>query len=94
MTEIIDLAPIRTKSGPSRPLDVVEGRSKAGFRNWLGASPDAWRTGVQVVAMDGFLGFKSAAIEQLPDAIEVLDTCRERVQQAMTGHRGRAGDPL
>ncbi len=57
--------------------------------------------------MDGFTGFKSAAVEHLPDAVEVrdpfhvvqlagdaLDRCRQRVQQETTGHRGRSGDPL
>ncbi|WP_424467035.1 ISL3 family transposase [Pseudoclavibacter helvolus] len=107
VTVIIDLTPIRARTGPSRLLDMVEGRSKAVFRDWLEARPQAWRAGVEVVAMDGFTGFKSAAVEQLPDAIEVLDpfhvvklagdaldTCRQRVQQATTGHRGRTGDPL
>ena len=57
--------------------------------------------------MDGFTGFKTAASEELPDAVPVmdpfhvvrlagdgLDRCRQRVQQATLGHRGRAGDPL
>ena len=57
--------------------------------------------------MDGFSGFKTAAAEELPDAIpvmdpfhvvrlagEALDRCRQRVQQDTLGHRGRAGDPL
>ncbi len=57
--------------------------------------------------MDGFSGFKSAAAQELPDAVpvmdpfhvvrlagEVLDSCRRRVQQQTCGHRGRAGDPL
>lgn len=56
---------------------------------------------------DGFTGFKTAAAEELPDAVPVmdpfhvvglagdaLDRCRQRVQQDTTGHRGRAGDPL
>ncbi|GAA2122113.1 hypothetical protein GCM10009824_24890 [Kocuria atrinae] len=57
--------------------------------------------------MDGFTGFNTAAAEELPDAVPAidpfhvvalagggLDRCRQRVQQATTGHRGRAGDPL
>ena len=35
--------------------------------------PDAWRDGVEVVAMDGFTGFKTAATEELPDAVAVMD---------------------
>ena len=106
VTVIIDLTPIRDRTGPSRLLDMVEGRSKQVFEAWLKGRPDAWREGVEVVAMDGFSGFKSAAAEELPEAVPVmdpfhviglagdaLDVCRRRVQQATCGHRGRAGDP-
>jgi len=107
VTVIIDLTPIRDGSGPSRLLDMVEGRSKKVFATWLQARPQQWRDGVEVVAMDGFTGFKSAAADELPDAVpvmdpfhvirlagEALDSCRRRVQQQTCGHRGRAGDPL
>ena len=107
VTVIIDLTPVRDKTGPSRLLDMVEGRSKQVFSSWLKQRPQAWRDGVEAVAMDGFSGFKSAAAEELPDAVAVmdpfhvvrlagdaLDDCRRRVQQSTWGHRGRAGDPL
>ncbi|MGO3251451.1 MAG: ISL3 family transposase, partial [Microbacterium gubbeenense] len=107
VTVIIDLTPIREKTGPARLLDMVEGRSKAVFKQWLAGRPKAWRDQIEVVAMDGFSGFKTAAAEELPDAVPVmdpfhvvrlagdaLDRTRQRVQQATTGHRGRAGDPL
>jgi transposase len=55
----------------------------------------------------GFGGYKNAATTALPDAVTVmdpfhvvalagakLDACRQRVQQHIHGHRGRAGDPL
>jgi hypothetical protein len=90
-----------------RLLDMVEGRSKAAFKTWLAARPAAWRDGIEVVAMDGFSGFKTATTEELSDAVAVmnsfhvvrlggdaLDDCRRRVQQATLGHRGHAGDPL
>ena len=86
---------------------MVEGRSKAAFKTWLADRPQAWRDAVEVVAMDGFTGFKTAAAEELPDAVAVmdpfhvvrlagdaLDRCRRRVQQDLHGHRGYAGDPL
>lgn len=57
--------------------------------------------------MDGFTGFKSATGEELPQARAVmdpfhlvslagdkLDQCRRRIQRAITGRRGRAGDRL
>ena len=107
VTVIIDLTPTRTQTGPSRLLAVVEGRSKQAFKSWLEAQTKAFRDRVEVVAMDGFTGFKTAATETLPDAIEVmdpfhvvqlagdaLDRCRQRIQQETLGHRGHAGDPL
>jgi len=107
VTVIIDLTPIRDGTGPARLLDMVEGRSKQAFKAWLADRPEAWREAVEVVAMDGFTGFKTATTEELPDAVPVmdpfhvvrlagdaLDECRRRVQQAIHGHRGRKGDPL
>ncbi len=107
VTVIIDLTPVRDGTGPARLLDMVEGRSKQVFRTWLQAQSPAFRAGIEVVAMDGFTGFKTAAAEVLPDAVEVmdpfhvvqlagdaLDRTRQRVQQHTLGHRGHAGDPL
>ena len=107
VTVVIDLTPIRDGTGPARLLDMVQGRSKSTFKTWLAARTQAWRDRVEVVAMDGFTGFKTAAAEELPDAVAVmdpfhvvrlagdaLDRCRRRVQQDLHGHRGRAGDPL
>jgi transposase len=107
VTVIIDLTGIRAGTGPARLLDMIEGRSKQAFKTWLAERPEAWRQGVEVVAMDGFTGFKTAAAEELPDAVAVmdpfhvvrlagdaLDQCRRRVQQAIHGHRGYKDDPL
>ncbi len=107
VTVIIDLTPVRDGTGPSRLLDMVTGRSKQAFKQWLAARPRAWRDGVDVVAMDGFTGFKTAAAEELPAAVavmdpfhvvrlvgEALDLCRRRTQLATCGHRGHKGDPL
>ena len=107
VTVIIDLTPNRTRTGPARLLDMIPGRSKQVCKSWLANRPQAWRDAVDVVAMDGFTGFKTAAAEELPDAVPVmapfhvvhlagdaLDQCRRRVQQHLHGHRGRAADPL
>ena len=107
VTVMVDLTPVRDKTGPARLLDLVPGRSKQVFKTWLTDQEQRFRDGVKVVAMDGFSGFKTAAQEALPDAVTVmdpfhviqlfadgLDECRRRVQQATTGHRGRKGDPL
>ncbi len=107
VTVIIDLTPVRDQTGPARLLDMVQGRSKQVFTDWLDTQSAAFRDGIEVVAMDGFTGFKTATSEQLPDATAVmdpfhvvalagdaLDRCRQRVQQDTCGHRGRSGDPL
>lgn len=107
VTVILDLTPIRDRSGPSRLLDMVPGRSKKVFKTWLASQPDTWRERIEIVAMDGFTGFKSAAAEELPDARAVmdpfhvvhlagnaLDECRRRIQQELHHRRGRATDPL
>ena len=74
VTVIIDLTPVRDGTGPSRLLDVVEGRSKKAFKDWLAERDQAWRDGIEVVAMgSGFAGFKTATTEELPDAVTVMD---------------------
>jgi transposase len=107
VTVIIDLTPVRDGTGPARLLDMVPGRSKQAFKTWLADRDQSFRDSIEVVAMDGFTGFKTATTEELPDAVAVMDPfhavrlagdamddCRRRVQQAIHGHRGRAGDPL
>jgi len=66
VTVILDLTPIRDRRGPSRLLDMVPGRSKRVFKTWLASQPDTWRENIEIVAMDGFTGFKSAAAEEIP----------------------------
>ena len=107
VTVIIDLTPIKNGTGSCRLLDMIPGRSKKVFKTWLNSQTPSFRAGIEVVAMDGFTGFKTAAAEEVPDAVAVMDpfhvvalaghavdTCRQRIQQPTCGHRGRSGDPL
>ena len=107
VTVILDVTPIRDRRGPSRLLDMIPGRSKRVFKTWLASQPDTWRENIEIVAMDGFTGFKSAAAEELPDARAVMDPfhvvhlagdafdeCRRRTGQELHHRRGRATDPL
>lgn len=107
VTVVIDLTPVRAGTGPARLLDMVPGRSKAVFKTWLEAQSRDFREEIEVVAIDGFSGFKTATAEELPEATAVmdpfhvvalagdaLDQTRQRVQRETTGHRGRSGDPL
>jgi transposase len=107
VTLIIDLTPTHDHSGPARLLDLVAGRSATALASWLAAQPADFVAGVQVVAMDGFAGYKTAVAEVLPDAVTVmdpfhvvalagtkLDLIRQRIQQQTLGRRGHTGDPL
>jgi transposase len=107
VTLIIDLTPVADKTGPARLLDVVTGRSATALASWLAAQAASFATGVEVVAMDGFAGYKTAAAEVIPDAVTVmdpfhvvalagvkLDLVRQRIQQQTLGRRGHNGDPL
>lgn len=101
-TVIIDLTPVRDGTGPARLLDMIEGRSKQVFKTWLADRPQEWRDRIEIVAMDGFTGYKTAAAEELPDAVEVMDPfhvvrlagdalerCRQRIQQQTLGRRAQ-----
>jgi transposase len=66
VTVIIDLTPVRNGTGPSRLLDMVEGRSKAAFSTWLAARPPARRDQVEVVATDGFTDSRPPPMRNSP----------------------------
>ena len=107
VTVIIDLTPVRDGTGSARLLDMIDGRSKAVFKTWLNGRDKAWLDSLEVVAMDGFTGFKTATAEEIPQAVAVMDPfhvvhlaadalegCRRGTQQEIHGRRGRAKDPL
>ena len=106
VTVIIDLTP-RKDGRPARLLDMIPGRSKKVVKTWLQARSVQFRLNVKTVAMDGFTGYKNAVREVLSSAVTVMDpfhvvqlagdkitTCRQRLQQEITGRRGRKGDLL
>jgi hypothetical protein len=88
VTVIIDLTAVRG-TGPARLLDMVEGRSKQAFKQWLSDQTEYWRQNGEVVAMDGFTGFKTAITEELPDAVTVMDPLPRR----SPGRRGAGRVP-
>ena len=107
VTLIIDLTPIHEHSGPARLIDMVAGRSATALASWLSAQPAGFTQAVEVIAMDGFAGYKTAATEIIPDAVTVmdpfhvvalvatkLDLIRQRTQHQILGRRGHTGDPL
>ena len=58
VTVILDVRPVHDRSGPSRLLDMIPGRSKGVFKTWLASQPHTWRENNEIVAMEGFTGFK------------------------------------
>ena len=107
VTLIIDLTPAPDQTGPARLLDRVDGRSAAALASWLAAQPTDFAQAVEVIAMDGFAGSKTAATTVIPDAVTVmdpfhvvalagtkLDLIRQRIQQQTLHRRGHTGDPL
>ena len=99
MTGITDLE-------TSRLWDIFEGRSKAALAGRLRALGDD-AAAVEAVVIDPFAPYRAAVRELLPHAVHVADRfhierlanqavtdTRCRIQQALTGHRGRKGDPL
>lgn len=95
------------RPGPARLLNMTEGRSKVVSKDWFAAYPYAWVKAVEAVAMDGFSGFKIAAVEEFPKATTEIDPfhgiwraahtlehCRRRVQQRLHGRPRSSGDLL
>ena len=66
-------------TGPARPGCWTWSRAGRSRRSRPGSpsGDQSWRDAVEVVAMDGFTGFKTAAVEELPDAVPVMDPLRE-----------------
>jgi len=54
VTVMIDLTPVRDRSGPARLVDVVPGRSKKVLKTWLSQRDQDWRGRVEVVATGRF----------------------------------------
>ena len=46
VTVVIDLTPVRDKTGPARLLDMLDGRSKTVFKTWLATRPELWRKSI------------------------------------------------
>jgi transposase len=104
VTGIVDLTRGR---GPARLLDVVDDRSASALVSWMNQQDPAWRAGITTAALDPYRGYASALRTALPHAVRVLDAfhvvrlgfaavddVRRRIQQELTGHRGRRDDPL
>ena len=107
LTGMVDLTRDTDGRVRARLLDLVPGRSGKVYADWLQQRGEAFRSNVQVAALDPFAGYKRAIDDELADAAVVLDAfhvvalgtkcvdeVRRRVQQQTTGHRGRKGDPL
>lgn len=90
-----------------RLIDIIEGRSGAGISRYLAAQPAETRARIETVSVDPWRGYLAPVRRLLPRAQVVVDhfhlirlanqmliEVRQRIQQEVTGHRGRKGDPL
>ena len=88
-------------------VDVVEGRDAAKLRDWLAGRPDTWLAGVATVSIDPHEAYRNGLFPHLGHATVIadpfhitrlgnraVDDVRRRIQNELTGHRGRKGDPL
>lgn len=87
-------------------LGQVEGRAATDAGGWLAAQTDAWRAGIEVVAIDMCAAYRAAVREHLPDATLVVDhfhvvqlanqalsQVRRRATSTLRGRRARKDDP-
>ena len=102
MTSFVDLDLGR----PGWLLGLVPGRSGAAVATWLAAQSDAWRAGIEVVALDPSAPFAAAISRLLPQATLVVDhwhlvrlanqavtEVRQQAAREQLGRRGRRADP-
>ncbi len=103
MTSFVDLDPTH----PGGLLGLAPGRSGASVRGWLALQSQAFRDGIEVVAIDPSAPFARALRELLPNATMVVDhwhlhrlanlmltEVRQRVTRDQLGHRGRNADDV
>jgi transposase len=90
-----------------RLADVVADRTAKAITSWLARRDRDWLARIGVVTLDPHRGYANAVGTQLDHATlvvdhfhvirlanAVIDDVRRRVQQTVTGHRGRKADPL
>ena len=70
---VIDLFPVREGADLFRLLDMVPGQSAAVFKTWLNAQSDKFHDGIEMVAIDGVSGFRTATAEEFPEATATMD---------------------
>ena len=107
LTGMVELTRDQQGRVHARLLDLVPGRSKKAYADWLVERGVPFRDGIEIAALDPFGGYKCAIDAELADARAVLDAStssssapRSSTRSAAasskdaTGHRGRKGDPL
>ena len=88
-------------------VDMVEGNAAKDLRGWCARQSPEWMGGIEVVATDLTEHYRAGMSPYLDHTIRVadpfhvvrvanrcVDQVRRRVQNELTGHRGRKGDPL
>ena len=73
LTGMVDLTRDQAGRVHARLLDLVPGRSKKAYTDWLLDRGVDFRARIEVAALDPFGGYKSAIDAELADATAVLD---------------------
>jgi transposase len=73
LTGMVDLTVDENGQVRARLLDLVPGRSKAAYADWLTERGEDFTAGVQVATLDPFHGYKAAIDDELTEATAVLD---------------------
>lgn len=107
LTGVVDLSRDANGKVRARLLDLVPGRSKKAYLDWLTARGKDFRAGVKVAALYPFAGYKGAIDDHLQDATAVLDAfhvvvlgtkaldeVRRRIQIQTLGRGGHKADSL
>ncbi|WP_366942441.1 transposase [uncultured Serinicoccus sp.] len=73
LTGMVDLTTDENGQVRARLLDLVPGRSKKAYADWLTQRGEDFTAGVKVATLDPFHGYKAAIDDELADATAVLD---------------------
>lgn len=90
---MVDLSRATQDRVRTRLLDLVPGRPKKAYADWLAERSESFRAGVRVAALDPFAGYKGAIEDQLEDAVAMLDAFPRRQARHAGCGRGPWADP-
>ena len=92
---MVDLTRYKNGQVRARLLDLVPGRTRAAYADWLTARGKDFTAGIRVATLGPFQGYNTAIDEELAEATAVLDVfhvvalgtkCVDEVRRRPAGH--------